>query len=46
MSAPASGDISRERVLQLLREMLRIRCFEERARELYSESRIRGFMHL
>lgn len=30
----------------LLREMLRIRRFEERCVELYSASRIRGFMHL
>ena len=31
---------------RLLREMLRIRRFEERCVELYSASRIRGFMHL
>jgi len=30
----------------LLREMLRVRRFEERCVELYSASRIRGFMHL
>ena len=30
----------------LLREMLRIRRFEERCVELYSETKIRGFMHL
>lgn len=30
----------------LLRTMLRIRRFEERCVQLYSESRIRGFMHL
>jgi pyruvate dehydrogenase E1 component alpha subunit len=30
----------------LLREMLRIRRFEERCVQLYSETRIRGFMHL
>lgn len=30
----------------LLREMLRIRRFEERCVELYSASKIRGFMHL
>jgi pyruvate dehydrogenase E1 component alpha subunit len=32
--------------LELLRQMLRIRRFEERCVELYSSSRIRGFMHL
>lgn len=32
--------------LHLLREMLRIRRFEERCVELYSAQRIRGFMHL
>jgi pyruvate dehydrogenase E1 component alpha subunit len=32
--------------LLLLREMLRIRRFEERAAELYSLAKIRGFLHL
>ena len=32
--------------LHLLREMLRIRRFEERCAELYSAARIRGFLHL
>jgi pyruvate dehydrogenase E1 component alpha subunit len=30
----------------LLREMLRIRRFEERCAQLYTETRIRGFLHL
>src|SRR5689334_3582247 len=30
----------------LLREMIRIRRFEEKCAELYSASRIRGFLHL
>jgi pyruvate dehydrogenase E1 component alpha subunit len=30
----------------LLRQMLRIRCFEERCVELYSAMKIRGFLHL
>ena len=30
----------------LLREMLRIRRFEERAAQAYTEGRIRGFLHL
>ncbi|MGZ6963784.1 MAG: thiamine pyrophosphate-dependent enzyme, partial [Acidimicrobiia bacterium] len=32
--------------LHLLHEMLRIRRFEERCVELYSASKIRGFLHL
>jgi pyruvate dehydrogenase E1 component alpha subunit len=35
-----------EHGLHLLREMLRIRRFEERAAELYSLAKIRGFLHL
>jgi pyruvate dehydrogenase E1 component alpha subunit len=35
-----------EHLDQLLREMLRIRRFEEKCVELYSAGRIRGFMHL
>ncbi len=34
------------RELALLREMLRIRRFEEKCVELYSASKIRGFLHL
>ena len=32
--------------LQLLRDMLRIRLMEERCAELYTEEKIRGFLHL
>ena len=38
--------VTRERGLQLLREMLRIRCFEDRCVQLYGEQKIRGFLHL
>jgi pyruvate dehydrogenase E1 component alpha subunit len=38
--------LEREHGLHLLREMLRIRRFEERAAEQYSLTRIRGFLHL
>jgi pyruvate dehydrogenase E1 component subunit alpha len=38
--------IDREHGLHLLSEMLRIRRFEERCVELYSASKIRGFLHL
>jgi pyruvate dehydrogenase E1 component alpha subunit len=37
---------TREHGLHLLREMLRIRCFEDRCAELYSAGHIRGFLHL
>lgn len=36
----------REAALALLREMTRVRRFEERCIELYSAARIRGFVHL
>jgi len=39
-------DLSQERGLRLLREMLRIRRFEEKCAELYQQTRIRGFLHL
>ena len=38
--------IDREHGLHLLREMLRVRRFEEKCVELYSATKIRGFMHL
>jgi TPP-dependent pyruvate/acetoin dehydrogenase alpha subunit len=38
--------LEREHALELLHEMLRIRRFEEKAAELYSLGKIRGFLHL
>jgi len=38
--------VSREDALDLLRQMVRIRRFEERCVDLYSAARIRGFVHL
>jgi pyruvate dehydrogenase E1 component alpha subunit len=38
--------VEREHALMLLREMLRIRRFEEKAAEMYSLGHIRGFLHL
>jgi pyruvate dehydrogenase E1 component alpha subunit len=43
---PAGTAPDREHGLELLRQMLRIRRFEERAAEVYSLARIRGFLHL
>ncbi|HEX4994220.1 MAG TPA: thiamine pyrophosphate-dependent enzyme, partial [Methylomirabilota bacterium] len=39
-------DIDRAHALGLLRQMLLIRRFEEKAAELYSVGKIRGFLHL
>ena len=39
-------DQDREHALFLLREMLRIRRFEEKAAEVYTLGKIRGFLHL
>jgi pyruvate dehydrogenase E1 component alpha subunit len=45
MSA-GTTDVDRDDGLNLLHEMLRIRRFEERCVELYTETKIRGFLHL
>ncbi len=46
MMEPRSLTISREHGLALLREMIRIRRFEEKCAELYGQGKIRGFLHL
>lgn len=38
--------VDQEQSLNLLRQMLRIRRFEEKSAELYSAMKIRGFLHL
>ena len=38
--------LNRQHAQHLLRQMLRIRRFEERCAELYTEEKIRGFLHL
>ncbi len=38
--------LTRPHALHLLREMMRIRRFEERSGELYQQEKIRGFLHL
>jgi len=38
--------LTREHGLELLRDMIRIRRFEERCAELYGQGKIRGFLHL
>ncbi|MFN3231359.1 MAG: pyruvate dehydrogenase (acetyl-transferring) E1 component subunit alpha [Alphaproteobacteria bacterium] len=46
LTDPALNDVSREHALELYRQMLLIRRFEEKCAELYSAGKIRGFMHL
>ena len=46
MSSAAKPHLSRAHLLHLLRQMLRIRRFEEKCAELYSAGKIRGFLHL
>ncbi len=45
-AAPVDASMSRERALQLLSSMIRIRRFEAKCAELYSAMKIRGFLHL
>lgn len=42
----AKPRLSRQHLHGLLRQMLRIRRFEEKCAELYTEEKIRGFLHL
>jgi pyruvate dehydrogenase E1 component alpha subunit len=42
----AQPAVERDHALMLLRQMLRIRRFEEKCAELYSAAKIRGFLHL
>jgi pyruvate dehydrogenase E1 component alpha subunit len=46
MAAEDSTAVSREHALDLLAQMLRIRQFEDRCAQLYTEQKIRGFLHL
>jgi 2-oxoisovalerate dehydrogenase E1 component len=46
MSNPDALRISRELSLQLLEHMIRIRRFEDKCAELYTQEKIRGFLHL
>jgi pyruvate dehydrogenase E1 component alpha subunit len=44
--APKPAAPTREHGLALLRDMIRIRRFEEKCAELYGQGKIRGFLHL
>jgi pyruvate dehydrogenase E1 component alpha subunit len=43
---PDKPRLSRTHALELLQQMIRIRLFEEKCAELYTQEKIRGFMHL
>jgi pyruvate dehydrogenase E1 component alpha subunit len=45
-ASPIKPHLTREHSLNLLKEMLRIRRFEEKCAELYTQEKIRGFLHL
>ena len=45
-STIVTPNVDAEHVLAVLREMVRIRRFEEKCAELYSATKIRGFLHL
>jgi len=45
-SADGKLHITRENAQRLLRSMLRIRAFEDKCAELYTQEKIRGFLHL
>ena len=46
MSTTAKVQLTRDHALELLRQMILIRRFEEKCAELYSAQKIRGFLHL
>ena len=46
MSALPKLHLNRDSLLKLLREMIRVRLFEEKCVELYQVEKIRGFLHL
>jgi pyruvate dehydrogenase E1 component alpha subunit len=46
VAADGELPVDRDRAQHLVRELLRIRRFEERCVELYSATKIRGFLHL
>jgi pyruvate dehydrogenase E1 component alpha subunit len=45
-AATVPATVTRDHALHLLAQMLRIRQFEDRCAQLYTEQKIRGFLHL
>ena len=46
IAAADKPHLSREHMLDLLKQMIRIRRFEDKCAELYTQEKIRGFLHL
>lgn len=46
MTAQSTAPVADNHAVKLLRQMLRIRRFEEKSAELYTATKIRGFLHL
>ena len=46
MSTAEKPRLDRAHILSLLRDMIRIRKFEDKCAELYTQEKIRGFLHL
>lgn len=46
MNPQPAAELDRAHALELLRQMLRIRQFEDRCAQLYTQEKIRGFLHL
>ena len=44
--AATKPHLSREHMLDILKQLIRIRRFEDKCAELYTQEKIRGFMHL
>src|SRR5690606_3255601 len=45
-TSPKPVSVPRELAAAMLRDMVRIRRFEERCADLYGQQKIRGFLHL
>ena len=43
---PAAKELDSSQLIGLLRKMMLIRRFEEKAAEMYAKQRIAGFLHL
>ncbi|MGI3186814.1 pyruvate dehydrogenase (acetyl-transferring) E1 component subunit alpha [Nioella aestuarii] len=46
MTSPDKPRLNREHVLSLLSDMIRVRKFEDKCAEMYTQQKIRGFLHL
>jgi 2-oxoisovalerate dehydrogenase E1 component len=46
MTSPDKPRLNRDHVLSLLSDMIRVRKFEDKCAEMYTQQKIRGFLHL